>query len=138
MCQGERKGGDGIARARDEVAGDDGKVSAEIVGHIHGAAHLRAGHIAAEVDVANLHNLQAVEGGRQIGQGNLDAADLVVEALRGETVHGTEERSSSGSRGGGAEEVAGAALGATAIEAVLGVRSAKRECAISYVLGLDR
>ena len=69
---------------------------------------------------------------------NLDAADLVVEALRGETVHGTEERSSSGSRGGGAEEVAGAALGATAIEAVLGVRSAKRECAISYVLGLDR
>ena len=32
----------------------------------------------------------------------------------------------------------GAALGATAIEAMLGVRSAKRECAISYVLGLDR
>jgi hypothetical protein len=32
----------------------------------------------------------------------------------------------------------GATLGATAIEAMLGVRSAKRECAISYVLGLDR
>jgi hypothetical protein len=33
--------------------------------------------------------------------------------------------------------VAGAALGATAIEAMVGVRSVKRECAISYVLGLD-
>jgi len=32
----------------------------------------------------------------------------------------------------------GAALGETAIEAMLGVRSAKRECAISYGLGLDR
>jgi hypothetical protein len=34
--------------------------------------------------------------------------------------------------------VAGAALGATTIEAMLGIRSAKRECAISYLLGLDK
>jgi len=34
--------------------------------------------------------------------------------------------------------VTGAALSATAIEAMLGIRSAKRECAISYVLGLDK
>jgi hypothetical protein len=34
--------------------------------------------------------------------------------------------------------VAGTALGGSAIEAKLGMRSAKRECAISYVLGLDK
>jgi hypothetical protein len=34
--------------------------------------------------------------------------------------------------------VTGAALSATTIEAMLGIRSAKRECAISYVLGLDK
>jgi hypothetical protein len=33
--------------------------------------------------------------------------------------------------------IAGAAVGVNAIKALLGVRSAKRECAISYVLGLD-
>src|SRR5258706_3425609 len=97
---------DGIARAGDEIASDDGKVSAEIVGYIHGAAHLCAGHITTEVNVADLHNLHAIESGRQIGQRNLDAADLIVEALCGETVHGTEERSGTRGSSRGAEEVA--------------------------------
>src|SRR5258706_7666506 len=97
---------DGIARAGDEIASDDGKVSAEIVGHIHGAAHLCAGHITTEVNVADLHNLHAIESGRQIGHRNLDAADLIVEALCGETVHGTEERSGTRGSSRGAEEVA--------------------------------
>jgi len=56
------------------------------------------------VNVAELDDLHAVESGRQIGQWNFDVADLVVEALGGETVHGTEERSGAGSGGGGAEK----------------------------------
>jgi len=55
-----------------------------------------------------LNDLQAVEGGGQIGQGNLDAANLVVEALGGKTIHGTEEWGGTGSGRGGAEKVAAA------------------------------
>src|SRR5260370_9010335 len=100
--------GDRIARAGDEVAGDDGEVGAEIVGHIHGAANLRAGHVAAEMDVADLYDFHAVESGRQIVDGNFDAADLVVDALGSKTVHGTEKWGGAGSGGGGAEEVTAA------------------------------
>src|SRR5713101_2374730 len=103
--------GNGIAGAGDEIASDDGQVGAEIIGHIHSTAHLCAGHVAAEVNVADLHDLHAVESGRQIGQGNLDAADLVVEALSSEAIHGAEEWSSAGSGRGGAEKVAAARVG---------------------------
>jgi hypothetical protein len=100
--------GDGIAGAGDEIAGNDGEVGPEIVGHIHGSSHLGAGHVAAEVDVADLDNPHAVEGGRQIGQGNLDAADLVIQALGSKAVHRGEEGSGAGSSRGGAEKVAAA------------------------------
>src|SRR5262245_3643905 len=42
--------GDGISGAGDEVASNDRKVRSEIVGHIHGAAYLRARHISAQMD----------------------------------------------------------------------------------------
>ncbi len=102
--------GDGVTTAGNEIAGDHGEVGAEIISHIHGAANLRAGHIAAEVDVADLDDLQAIESGRQIVDGNFDAADLVVEALGGETIHGTEKWGGAGSSSGGAEEVAAARI----------------------------
>src|SRR5712692_3982525 len=100
--------GDVIAGAGDEIAGNDGEIGAEIIGHIHGAAHLLAGHVTAEMNVADLDDLHAIERGGQIGQGNLDAADLVVEALGGEAVHGGEERSGAGGGRGGAEKVSAA------------------------------
>src|SRR5258708_10916094 len=54
---------DGVTGAGDEIAGDDGKVAAQIISHVHSTANLRAGHIAAEVDVADLDDLHAVERG---------------------------------------------------------------------------
>src|SRR4029077_20014834 len=68
-------------------------------------------HVAAKVDVTDLHDLHAVESGRQIVHGNLDAADLVVQTLSGEAVHSGEERSSAGGSGSGTEEVAAAGIG---------------------------
>src|SRR5216684_1074788 len=103
--------GDGIAGASDEIAGDNGQIGSEIIGHVHGAAHLRAGHVAAEVNVADLDDLHAVKSGRQAGQRNLDAADLVVESLGSEAIHGAEERGGTGRSGGGAEKVAAAGVG---------------------------
>ena len=103
--------GDRVTAPGDEITGDHGKIGAEFIGHIHGAAHLRAGHVTAEVNIADLHNLHAVESGRQIGQWNLDAADLVVKAFGSETVHSTEERSGAGGGCGGAEKVAAARVG---------------------------
>ena len=35
--------GDGIVHSRDEITGHHGKVSADIVGHVHGAAHRSRG-----------------------------------------------------------------------------------------------
>src|SRR2546430_7489487 len=49
----------------DEITGDHGEIGSEFIGHIHGAAHLRAGHVVAEVNVTNLQDPHAVESGRQ-------------------------------------------------------------------------
>ena len=102
--------GDRITAPGDEITGDHGEIGSEFIGHIHGAAHLRAGHVVAEVNVTNLQDPHAVESGRQIGQGNLDPAHLVVQALRGETVHGAEERTGAGGCGGCAEKIAAARI----------------------------
>src|SRR5262249_5205158 len=90
--------GDGIPGASDEVAGDDREVRSEIVGHVHGAAYLSARHVSAQMDVAELDDLHAVQSGRQIGNGNFDAANLIVQAFGSETIHGSEERSCASSR----------------------------------------
>ena len=100
--------GDRITAPGDEVTSDHSEIGAEFIGHIHGAAHLLAGHVAAEVNVTDLDDLHAVESGRQVGQGNLDAADLIVQAFGSETVHSAEERSGAGGSRGGAEEIAAA------------------------------
>ena len=62
------------------------------------------------MNVAQLNNLHAVQSRWQIGDGNLDAADLVIQALGGKAVHGREERSGSGSSSGGAEKVPAAGI----------------------------
>src|SRR5258708_10737952 len=67
--------GDGITAAGDEIAGDHGEVGAEIIGHIHGAANLGAGHIAAEVNVADLDNLHAIQSGGHSVEGEFDAGE---------------------------------------------------------------
>ena len=90
--------GDGITGAGDEVAGDEGDVGALLVGQIDGAANVFAAHVAAEVDVADLRDGQAVEGGRQIADRDFDAADLIVDALGGETVDGAEKWRGAGKR----------------------------------------
>src|SRR5229473_3393588 len=104
--------GDGVTHAGDEIASDDGKIGAEIVGHVHGATHVRAGHVAVagEVNVADLNDLHAVEGGRQVWYGDFDAADLVVQALCGIAVHGSDKRGSAGGGSGGAEKVAASGI----------------------------
>ncbi len=94
-----------IACAGDEIAGDDGQVGAQLIGHFDGSAHLRARHIAAHVNVAQLHDGHAVQRGIQTGNGNFDAANLVIEALGGVAVHGAEEWRGSGCGGDGAEKV---------------------------------
>src|ERR1700674_3787725 len=102
--------GNRITHTGDEIAGDDGEIGAEIVGHIHGAAHLGAGHVAAQVNIADLDDLHSVERSRQIGNGNLDTADLIVQAFGSKTVHSAEKWSGSGSGRGGAEKVPAAGV----------------------------
>src|SRR5438067_531935 len=103
--------GDRIAASSDEIASNDSEVGAKIVGHIYGATHLCARHVTAEVNIADLHDLHSVESGRQIGQGNLDATNLIIQALRSETIHGTQEGGGAGSSRGRAEKVAAPGIG---------------------------
>src|SRR5438445_4061480 len=98
--------GDGVAHSGNEVAGDNGKVCTEVIGHIHGATHLSAGHVAAEVNIADLHNFHAIESRRQVGQGNFDSADLIVEAFGCEAVHSGKEWGRAGGSCGRTEKVA--------------------------------
>ena len=44
--------GNRIPGASDQIARNHGDVRAQIIGHIHGAADLRAGHVTAQVNVA--------------------------------------------------------------------------------------
>ena len=102
--------GDRIAASRDEIAGDDGKVGAETIGHIHGATHLSGRHIAAEVNIADLHDLHAVESGRKIGDRYLNTTDLIVQAFGGETIHGAKKWSGACGSRSGAKKVAAAGI----------------------------
>ena len=76
----------GSPGGREEIAGDDGEVGVEIVGHVHGAAHLGRGHVAADVDVAQLRDAQAFERGRQAAHRQVHAVHLVMQSLEGEAV----------------------------------------------------
>src|SRR5258708_38529909 len=91
--------GEGIAAAGDQVASDDGEIGALLVGEIDGAANVFTAHVAAEVNVADLRDGHAVEGGRQVADRDFDAANLVVHALGGEAVNGSQERSCTGHGG---------------------------------------
>ncbi len=95
-----------IARAGDEISGDHGEIGAELVGHLHRAPNVATVHIAAQMNIADLDDLHALESWRQIRQRNLDVPHLVIQALRCKAIHGAEERSGAGDRGGGAEKVA--------------------------------
>src|ERR1700730_1256328 len=98
---GQRVGGSG-----DEISGDDREVGAELVGHFHRATKIRAAHVAAEVNVAELDDFHAVETGRQIGRGDFDATHAIVETLGGKAVHYAKKRSSTGESRSSTEKVA--------------------------------
>src|SRR4029077_2561642 len=63
------------------------------------------------MNIADLGDPHAVERGRQIGHWNLDAANLVVEALGGESVHRAEKRRRTGKHAGGSEKIASRGIG---------------------------
>src|ERR1700682_6362478 len=94
-----------VVRAGDEIAGYYRELGAKFVGHFHGAPYLRARHVAAKVNVAELHDGQAIQRRIQVGDGNFLAADLILKALCRVTVHRAKKRRGSGSRGSGAEKI---------------------------------
>src|SRR5882724_3114295 len=102
--------GNRVPHTGDEIAGDDREIGAENVGHVHGAAHLGAGHITAQVNVADLDDFHAVKRRRQVVHGNFDTTDLIVQTLGGKTIHGAEKWSGASSSGGGTEKVAAAGV----------------------------
>ncbi len=99
-----------VAGTGDEVAGDHGQVGSEVVGHIHGAANLGARHVTAQVNVTQLNQLHAIERRGQIGNRNIHAVNLIVEAFGGEAVHHAKKRRGSSGRGGSLEEIASAGI----------------------------
>ncbi len=98
--------GQRVRSSGDEVSRDDGEIGAQRVGHVHRAANIRAARAATEVNVAKLDDCHSVESGRQIGGGDFDAADAVIQALGGEAIDHAEKRNSARQGGSGAEEVA--------------------------------
>ena len=78
---GQRVGGAG-----DEIAGDHSEIGGKTAGHVHGAADLLAGHVAAEMNVAELDDAQPFECGREVREGNGNLADLIAQAFAGKTV----------------------------------------------------
>src|ERR1700722_781210 len=100
----------GVARAGDEIARHYREVGAQFVGHFHGAPYLRARHVAAEVNVAELHDGEAIERGIQVGNGNFLAANLILKAFGREAIHSAKERRGSGSGGSGTEKITSARI----------------------------
>src|SRR5438445_12595038 len=99
-----------IVRSGDEIAGDDRQIGAEVIRHIDRAPNLRARHIPAHVNVADLRDLHAVERRGQIRNRDFDAMNLIVQAFGGESVHGSKEWYSAGSGSRGFEKVTPAGI----------------------------
>ena len=68
----------------------------EPVGHADGATDLRRGHVATDVDVAQLRDAQTVEGGRQAAHRQVHAVNLVMQTLEGEAVRSGGEGDGAG------------------------------------------
>ena len=103
--------GDWVACSGDEISGDQREIGTQIVGHIDGAADLQARHEAAQMNVADLHNLHALKRGRQIGKWDFDFAYLIVEPLRCEAIDRGKKRRSTGKRGGRLEKITARGIG---------------------------
>ena len=95
-----------VARGREEIAGDDGEVGAEIVGHVHGAADLGRGHVAADVDIAQLGDAQTFQSGWQAAHRQVHAMYLVMQTLEGEAVGSGGEWDGAGDGRDGLDEPA--------------------------------
>src|SRR5260370_40124513 len=57
------------------------------------------------MNIAEVYDLHAVERGRKIGHGNLDAANRILEALGGKAVGSKEKRRNACDCGGALKEV---------------------------------
>ncbi len=101
----------GVVHAGDQVPGDDGQVGADVIGHVHGAANRFAGHVRAQMNVADLDDLHAVKLRRQVVQRDFDAAQFVAQALGRKAVHHAQKRRGAGHDAGGAEKGAARRIG---------------------------
>src|SRR6202035_3404881 len=94
-----------VTRTGDEIAGHYREVSAKFVGHLDRTPYLRARHVATEMNIADLHDGQAIERGIQVGDGNLLATNLILKPLGRVAIHRTEEGRGSGRSGSSTEKI---------------------------------
>src|ERR1700704_5193654 len=94
-----------VTRAGDEIAGYYRGVRSKFVGHFHGAPYLRRRHVAAKMNVTDLHDGQAIQRRIQVGDENFLAVHLILKTLSRVTVHRTEEWRCSRSCSSGAEKI---------------------------------
>src|SRR5436853_2293069 len=93
-----------IVLAADEISGYNRDVWRKLVGHVDGAPHFITRHKVANVDIAELGNLHAIELFGQACDWNFNFFDAVMQASGGETVSGGCERQGTGQICGGANE----------------------------------
>jgi len=87
----------GIPLHGDQVAGDDGKVGPAFVSHRHDALDVFERKIGPGVDIGDLGDPQAVQGSGQIGESELDLAQLELvssdeSAIGGRCKRGRDSR----------------------------------------------
>src|ERR1700733_3256827 len=113
-----------VTRPGDEISGHHCEMSAKFVGHLHCAPYLRARHIATEMNIADLHDGQAIERGIQVGDGNLLATNLILKPLGRVAIHRAEERRGSGRSGSSTEKITPARIAEQFYARVAGQTSA--------------
>ena len=94
----------GVRVEGDEVAGEDDHVGLQLVDDGGVFADLVGGHVGADVDVGELGDAEALEGGGELREADLRAGGLEVQAAVEEAVGAGDEGRAGDNRGRAAEE----------------------------------
>src|SRR5712691_6604008 len=78
-----------VSSPGNKIAGDDGQVALQLIGHAYGSTHLCHGHVRTDMNITQLRNAQPVESRGKIGDGNFDVAHVKLESLSNKAVSAT-------------------------------------------------
>ena len=81
----------GVVLAGDEITGQHDEIGLHGIDHVDGTPDRRTGHEVADVEIAHVHDAQAIQTGWEMCQGNVDGNDAIPQPSHRGAIHHRQE-----------------------------------------------